>query len=182
MGATSIDLRRALRLPLVTVIAGIVLFFAAALGPAASHAQTTPKPVPRASLTDIEDEVMCVVCGRPLSTSAGTAADAERSVIQAYIDQGLDKEQIKEQLVREFGKQILLDDNNPIAGAAPIIAAVIGILSIGLLLRRRIVGSRGPGADGHGADDADATPPVDPRRELSAEEQSRIDAELAERT
>ncbi|MDQ8047379.1 MAG: cytochrome c-type biogenesis protein CcmH [Solirubrobacteraceae bacterium] len=174
------DPRRVLRLPFLILVAGVALFFAAALGPAQkSDAQTLPKQPARASLTDIEDEVMCVVCGRPLSTSGGTAADDERAVIQSYIDRGLDKPQIKEQLVREFGKQVLVDNGSPIAGFAPIVAAVVGVLSIAALLRRRIVRQRGPG-DAEADGDAPAGPA--PTAEPTAADQARIDAELAERT
>jgi cytochrome c-type biogenesis protein CcmH/NrfF len=178
MRRSTIDLRRAVALPLVTLVAGLALFMAFALGPSQGHAQTVAKPAPKASLTDIEPQVMCVVCGRPLSTSAGTAADAERAVIQSYIDQGLDTSQIKEQLVREYGKQILLDNGDPIAGAAPIIAAVVGVLSVGLLLRRRIGGGRFNGVEG----DVPHEPGPEPElADPTDEDDARIEAELAER-
>ncbi len=136
------------------------------------------------SQTDIEDEVMCVQCGRPLATSSGTAADDERQLIQGWIDQGLTKAQIKDRLVSEYGQRVLVHDRSPVAAAAPWLAALAGIASITLLLRRR--GQRGEPA-GAGAGDTAAASGPEPSAggasvpALSAEDDARIDAELAER-
>ena len=74
---------------------------AAALGPAATaHA----KP---ASLTDIEDEVMCVVCNVPLNVAESPQADRERALIRGLIAQGKDKRQVKQALVAEYGDAVL---------------------------------------------------------------------------
>jgi cytochrome c-type biogenesis protein CcmH/NrfF len=173
-----------------------LIAFATFLPATGAQAQTTPAPTSasapasasKANLIDLEDEVMCVICGRPLSTSGGAAADDERAFIQTLIDQGLDKRQIKEQMVREYGQDALVEDRSPIAGAAPIIAAVVGAVSIGVLLRRRRTGRRdelsgsdaAAGSAGPGSDpDAAAThAPAKP----TADDDARIDAELAERT
>jgi cytochrome c-type biogenesis protein CcmH len=55
--------------------------------------------VPRASLPDIEDEVMCVECGTVLSVSNSPVAEQERAFIRQQIAQGRDKRQIKAALV-----------------------------------------------------------------------------------
>ena len=62
---------------------------------------------PRAELSDIEDEVMCPVCGTPLALSESSSADRERAFIQRRIDEGKDKEQVKRALVAEFGEEVL---------------------------------------------------------------------------
>src|SRR5215213_5206043 len=83
--------------------AGIVaLLLALALAVPARGAE------PQASLTDIEDEVMCVGCGVPreLATEAPQAIQA-RNLIRRLIDQGLTKEQIKDRLVAEYGDEVL---------------------------------------------------------------------------
>ena len=61
----------------------------------------------RPELSDIEDEVMCPVCGTPLALSESPSADRERAFIQRRIDDGRSKEQIKRALVREFGEDVL---------------------------------------------------------------------------
>ena len=61
----------------------------------------------RASLTDIEDEVMCTICGTLLAQSQSPQADRERALIRRLIAQGKDKDQIKQTLVAEYGPRVL---------------------------------------------------------------------------
>lgn len=62
---------------------------------------------PRASLTDIEDEVMCPICGTPLNLAAAPQAERERAFIRRLIARGETKEEIKDALVREYGPEVL---------------------------------------------------------------------------
>jgi cytochrome c-type biogenesis protein CcmH len=61
----------------------------------------------RASLSDIEDEVMCLVCGTTLSVSESPQADRERALITRLIEQGKTKKEIKDELVAQYGKGVL---------------------------------------------------------------------------
>jgi cytochrome c-type biogenesis protein CcmH/NrfF len=61
------------------------------------------------SITDISDEVMCVVCGVPLNVAGGPQADRERAYIQDLIDQGKSKSEIKTELVATYGDDVLAD-------------------------------------------------------------------------
>ncbi len=82
-------------------IATAVLALAVAATPVASAQE------PRASLPDIEDEVMCTICGTLLAESDSPQADRERALIRRLIDQGEDKDQIKDALVAEYGPRVL---------------------------------------------------------------------------
>jgi cytochrome c-type biogenesis protein CcmH len=62
---------------------------------------------PRASLVDIEDEVMCTTCNVPLNIAESAQADRERVLIRRLIAQGLDKPQIKAALVEQYGEDVL---------------------------------------------------------------------------
>jgi cytochrome c-type biogenesis protein CcmH/NrfF len=62
---------------------------------------------PRASLTDIEQDVMCVVCKEPLAVAQSPQADRERAFISMLIKQGLTKAQIERQLVVNYGQSVL---------------------------------------------------------------------------
>jgi len=62
---------------------------------------------PKASLVDIEDEVMCTTCKIPLNIAESEQADRERVLIRGFIDRGLDKQQIKTALVAEYGADVL---------------------------------------------------------------------------
>lgn len=128
---------------------------------------------------DIEDEVVCIQCQRPLSTSAGSAADDQRAFIQRLANEGLTKQQIKDRLVAEYGERVLVDDGSPIAAAAPWIAGLGGLAAVSAVLLRRAR------RDGDGDDEqveeaapaAGAAPAATPS--TSAEDEARIDAELA---
>jgi cytochrome c-type biogenesis protein CcmH len=61
----------------------------------------------RASLPDIEDEVMCPICGTLLAHSEAPQAERERALIRNLIARGQDKEQIKDALVAEYGQRVL---------------------------------------------------------------------------
>lgn len=64
-------------------------------------------PRHRASLSDVEDEVMCVVCRIPLNVAQAPEADRERALIRTLIAQGKTKEQIKDELVSQYGERVL---------------------------------------------------------------------------
>jgi cytochrome c-type biogenesis protein CcmH len=82
---------------LLTVLALLAL-------PAAAAAQDCPKT----SLGDIEDEVMCPVCGTPLGlASEAPQAERERAFIQRLVDDCKSKDEVKQALVAEFGDRVL---------------------------------------------------------------------------
>ena len=82
---------------------------------------------PETSLGDLEDEVMCPVCG----TSLGLATEApqaqrERAFIQRLIDQCKTKDEVKAALVDEFGDEVLASpDDDGFEIAAYLIPAAI---------------------------------------------------------
>ncbi|MGH2923611.1 MAG: cytochrome c-type biogenesis protein, partial [Solirubrobacterales bacterium] len=78
-------------------LAALALIFAA---PAASAQEP-------ASLPDIEDEVMCPICGTPLEHSQAPQADRERALIRRLIAQGATKDEVKDALVAEYGEEVL---------------------------------------------------------------------------
>lgn len=79
----------------------LVLAVALAL-PAGALAAT-----PRASLVDIEDEVMCTTCNVALNVAESPQANRQREFIRALIAKGLDKQQVKAALVAEYGEDVL---------------------------------------------------------------------------
>jgi cytochrome c-type biogenesis protein CcmH len=81
----------------------LVIALAALVAGAPSAAAVTP----RASLTDIESDVMCVVCNTPLAVSQAPEADRERAFISGLIAQGETKGQIEKALVAQYGPSVL---------------------------------------------------------------------------
>jgi cytochrome c-type biogenesis protein CcmH/NrfF len=72
--------------------------------PAAAAAQDCPQT----TLGDIEDEVMCPVCGTPLGlASEAPQAQRERAYIERLIADCKSKDEVKQALVAEFGDSVL---------------------------------------------------------------------------
>ena len=104
---------------------------------------------PRASLPDIEDEVMCPVCGTPLIVAEAPQAERERVFIRQLIARGETKSQIKRKLVDEYGSSVLaLPEKkgfNLVVYLVPVGAILFAALLLALALprwrRRRTSGS-----------------------------------------
>jgi cytochrome c-type biogenesis protein CcmH len=62
---------------------------------------------PRASLTAIENDVMCVACHESLAVAQSPQADSERNYIRQLISRGLTKKQIEASLVGQYGPAVL---------------------------------------------------------------------------
>jgi cytochrome c-type biogenesis protein CcmH len=127
---------------------------------------------PRASLPDIEDEVMCLECGTALNVSTSAVADQEREFIAGLIAEGRTKAQIKDALVAEYGPRVLAEPRDDgfqlTAWIVPVLAA-LGALVLVVLIARRWRGR------GRAAPLAPAGGPG-----LDAEDARRLDAELAD--
>ncbi len=66
------------------------------------------KNCPQTTLGDIEDEVMCPVCGTPLGlASESPQAQRERAYIERLIADCKSKDEVKQALVAEFGDSVL---------------------------------------------------------------------------
>jgi cytochrome c-type biogenesis protein CcmH len=64
-------------------------------------------PHPRASLTDIENDVMCTVCHESLAVAQSPQADSERNYIRGLIAKGETKQQILRDMVAQYGPEVL---------------------------------------------------------------------------
>ncbi len=118
------------------------------LAPAAAHAG----PPQRASLTDLEDEVMCLVCGTTLSVSESPQADRERAFIRALIARGETKSQIKQALVAQYGQRVLATPSGSgfdlaawiVPGLAVVLAGIGIAFAVVRWRRARPAGQTGP--------------------------------------
>jgi cytochrome c-type biogenesis protein CcmH len=139
----------------------VLLVAAASLAlPAATSA------CPRTTLGDVEDEVMCPVCGVPLELATeAPQANRERAFIQRLIDRCESKQQIKDTLAAEFGDEVLAVPKDKGFDAAayvvPAGAVVGGLLVVAIAVMRwrraRLAEApRTPTAAGPSPDPADA--------------------------
>jgi cytochrome c-type biogenesis protein CcmH len=125
---------------------------------------------PRASLPDIEDEVMCLECGTALNVSNSDVADQERDFIAELIAQGRTKAQVKDALVAEYGPRVLAtpeDKGFGLANWLVPLAVFLAAMALVVLTARRWRRRRA----------APATAAAGP--ELDPDDARRLDAELA---
>jgi cytochrome c-type biogenesis protein CcmH len=124
---------------------------------------------PQANLPDVEDEVMCTICGTLLAESESPQADRERALIRKLITKGDSKDQIKDALVAQYGPRVLATPSGHgfdlLAWIVPGFVLGLAVLAIGLTLRRGRGGRGGPATE----------PPA-----LSPEDQRRVEADLAD--
>jgi cytochrome c-type biogenesis protein CcmH len=162
-----------MRLRRMTAVAFVALLAAAA--PAVAQ------ECPRTSLGDIEDEVMCPRCERPLNTvDREPQAQRQRAFITGLIDQCKSKEEIKTALVAQFGDDVLTlpgdDGFDATAYIVPVVVPLLALAAIGfsaLRWRRR----RPAGAVGAAAADGDQ-PRRDPGPSLDPGDSARLDEDL----
>ena len=92
---------------------------------------------PKTTLGDIEDEVMCSICGTPLGlASEAPQAQRERVFIEQLIADCRSKDQIKRALVAEFGESVLAlpgdaGDDNGIEDTLVYVVPAAGIVLAG---------------------------------------------------
>ncbi len=95
------------------------------------------------TLAAIEDEVMCTVCGVPLSMAReAPAAKRERALIQQLIASGKTGPQIKAELVATYGNAVLIEPTKKgfdlVAWLVPVVLTIAGAaLLVWLLVRWR---------------------------------------------
>jgi cytochrome c-type biogenesis protein CcmH/NrfF len=114
------------------------------LAPATAAAQQKPgndRVEANATLPDIEDEVMCTICGTSLQLANSPQAERERAFINRLIAQGKTKDEIKDALVAEYGADVLATPDAEGFDLAVYVLPIAGVLAalvlIGLAARRR---------------------------------------------
>jgi cytochrome c-type biogenesis protein CcmH len=145
-----------------------------ALAALAGIALAIPAPVaagaaePRANLPDVEDEVMCTICGTLLAESESPQADRERALIRRLIAEGQGKDQIKDALVAQYGPTVLATPSGHgfdlLAWTVPGAAIVLALGALALF----IVRTRGKPQSGEPE-----------ARELDADDRARLDRDMS---
>ncbi len=140
----------------------VALALLAALAPAAIAQE-------RASLSEIEKQVMCPVCGTLLQLADSPQAQREKVFIARLIAEGKTEAQIKDILVAEYGDEVLAlpqgSGFNLSAYWVPIVAFLVAAVALAIGVARW----RRSGRD-------DTAPPPDA---LKGEDAERLDADLA---
>jgi cytochrome c-type biogenesis protein CcmH len=142
----------------MTLLLSLVLALAAAAPP---------------TLSDIEDEVVCPTCQVTLDQSDAPIAERMRAFIRERIAAGDSKEEIKAELVRQFGSRVLAVPEKRgfdlLAWLLPIGGALLAAGAVGIVAWRWSRASRGDRL----------TPEDNGRGTLAPELERRLDEELA---
>ena len=116
---------------------------------------------PQTTLGEVEQEVMCPVCGTPLELATeAPQAERERAFIVERIEECQSKEEIKAALVAEYGEAVLAtpgDDGFDLLGyllpALAVLAGASGIAIATVRWRRSRGGLAGAGAAAPASED-----------------------------
>jgi cytochrome c-type biogenesis protein CcmH len=128
----------------------------------------------RPTLEELERELICPTCNTTLAMSQSPVADRMRAFIRERIAAGDTKAEIKEQLVAEFGEEVLAAPPkrgfNVLAWVVPLVGGGVGVIGLGVLARRWRRGR---------AEITPADPSANGRAPLDPDLEQRIDEELA---
>lgn len=164
--------RAAAPLPAVFAMAALAVFAVVALVPQAQAAapQESSATGPQTTLVDVEDEVMCPICGTLLELSNSPQAQRQKVFISRLVAAGKTKEEIKDAMVAQYGSQVLAlpegSGFNLSAYLVPVIAFIVALVALAVGVRRwRRQGTSSPAS-------TDARSP-------EGEDAERLDADLA---
>ena len=150
----------------------LVAAFAAAallLAPAAAASEQHP------TLNELENEVMCPVCGTTLAQSDSPAAEQIKQFIRTAIARGDTKSEIKSDLVRNYGEAILAAPPkhgfNLLAWLLPLVGLAVAAVVL--------AGAAWHWSRGRAPEPVSASPSANGRGPIDPELERRVDDELA---
>jgi cytochrome c-type biogenesis protein CcmH len=146
-------------------VALVVVAALAALAPAATAEQ-------RASLSEIEKQVMCPVCGTLLQLAESPQAQREKAFIRRLIAEGKSEGQIKDALVAEYGNEVLALPRGSGFSLSAYVVPIVAFLVAAVTLAIGVTRWRRAGGGGNKGGAAGAAGPSD-------EDAKRLDADLA---
>lgn len=126
---------------------------------------------PQTSVTDLEDEVMCTICGTLLELSSSPQAQRERAYIARLVAAGDSKAEIEDALVAQYGPEVLATPDESgfelSAYLVPLLGFLVALaaLAIAVWRWRRDAGGGGSGGQGESGP--------------SGEDAARLDADIA---
>jgi cytochrome c-type biogenesis protein CcmH/NrfF len=133
-----------------------------ALGlPTAAAATEAPSSL-RTTLNEIEEEVMCPVCGTLLGLAESPQATREKAFVEKLVKEGKTKGEIKDALVAQYGDAVLAEPNGSGFSISAYVVPIVAFIVAALLLAaavwkwRQASGSRDdhrPAVEGPSAED-----------------------------
>ena len=127
---------------------------------------------PQTTLPDVEDEVMCPICGTLLELAESPQAKRQRVLVRRLIAEGKTKAEVKDALVAQYGREVLALPSGSgfdlSAYLVPAIAFAVAVVALAIGVRRW----RRAGGSANGAGPAAGQGP-------RGEDAERLEADLA---
>jgi cytochrome c-type biogenesis protein CcmH len=123
----------------------------------------------KVNISDVEDEVMCPICGTLLELSDSPQARREKGFIAEMIATGKSKAEIKDALVDEYGPEVLAEPEGSGFELSAYLVPAIALLAAAVALAIGVARWRRHGGDG--------TPPAG--APPGEEDSARLDADIA---
>jgi cytochrome c-type biogenesis protein CcmH len=136
-----------------------------AMAPSAGAAE------PRASLIEIEKEVMCPVCGTLLQLAESPQAMREKAFVRRLIAEGKTEAQVKDALVAEYGDAVLALPKGSGFSLSAYVVPIVAFIAAAIALAFGVLRWRRAGGGG----DRERPGPSGPK----GEDAERLDADLA---
>lgn len=162
---------RVLLAALALVLVAGTIPAAAATGAVSAATAPAGAVAAQTTLSDMEDEVMCPVCGTLLELAEAPQAHRQRAYIGRLIADGRTKEEIKDALVAQYGREVLALPRGSGFDLSAYLVPVFGFLVAATALGVGLLRWRRAGGDGAGQ----GRPPSEPGDDDAA----RLDADLA---
>ena len=148
----------------VGLVTAVAMMLLVAFAPTAGAA-------PRASLIEIEKEVMCPVCGTLLQLAESPQALREKAFIRRLIAEGKTEAQVKDALVAEYGEEVLALPQGSGFSLSAYVVPIVAFFAAAIALALGVLRWRRAGGDGgRGRPD-----PAGPK----GDDAERLDADLA---
>ena len=147
------------------------LVVVAALGLLALGAGPCGAATPQTTVNDVEDEVMCPICGTLLELADSPQARREKVFVARLIAEGKSKAEVKDALVAQYGPSVLATPEasgfDLSAYLVPVLALIVAIAALGFSVRR------------WRRDGADLPPGAGAASAPEGEDAERLDADLS---
>jgi cytochrome c-type biogenesis protein CcmH/NrfF len=133
-----------------------------------------PTPSPKVSFSNVQQDFMCTACHEALDVARSPEAFSENTLLRELIRKGLSENQIKQQMVVQYGTAVLAKP--PTHGFSllvyiiPAAVLVAGLTVVGLTIPRWRRKTK-----------AAAAQPLPTQPKLNDEDSERLDADLAQR-
>lgn len=149
-------------------VAVLVLIALTLLGAASAVAA----PAPQTTVNDVEDEVMCPVCGTLLELADSPQARREKVLVARLVAEGKSKAEVKDALVAQYGEEVLAQPEPSGFDLSAYLVPILAILAAAIAVAYSVLRWRRGGERRKQAEGADAGPP-------RGEDAERLEADLS---